>query len=357
MNHEYEIYFSGPAQSGCGLHEALRQKIEAIPARGAIDWVTYYFRDRELAQSLLRARRRGVLVRVTMAGRPRISQANESVIELLSGARGLDNGLRLVTLPGLPSPRGRAWRPQLHEKLYCFSHPRPVAFIGSYNPSADNPELRPDIVTEIGDHRHAWNALVGITEPKLVTALVEHARYLNNRYIGLFHRFTSATNRALEGTDCRLFLWPRIGTHPVMAFLRKLPTHSRLRLAASHIRSGTAVRLLGGLARAGIDIDVVVADCPRRVPHSVEQALSQAQVRIRRIAHPDGCLMHLKFILVEASRQRWTIFGSFNWTNPSFWLNHEIAAISTSPQLFAAFDRQWQMLEAHSAPEKYRLAS
>lgn len=344
MNHKYEIYFAGPDQSGCGLREVLQQKIEVTPACGAIDWVTYYFRDRELARQLVRARQRGVSVRVTLAGKPRSSEANDAVIELLSGPRGLGDGLRIVTPWGLPAPRGRAWRPQLHEKLYCFSHPRPVAFLGSYNPSTDNPELRPDIVAEIGDHQLAYNALVGITEPALVAALVEHARHLNNNYAGLFYRFSGAANRTLEGTGIKLFFWPRIEKHPVMAFLRQLPARSRIRLAASHIRSGKMVELLAGLARAGVDIDVAAAACCRRVPLTVERALARARVKMRRISHPDGHLMHLKFILVEAGNQRWTVFGSFNWTNPSFWLNHEIAAIAAGPQLFAAFERQWQLL-------------
>lgn len=344
MNHEYEIYFADPDQSGCGLREVLQKKIDVTPACGAIDWVTYYFRDRELARQLVRARQRGVSVSVTLAGKPRSSEANDAVIELLSGPRGLGDGLRLVTPWGLPAPRGRAWRPQLHEKLYCFSHPRPVAFLGSYNPSTDNPELRPDIVAETGDHQLAYNALVGITEPALVAALVEHARHLNNNYAGLLYRFSGAANRTLEGAGIKLFFWPRIEKHPVMAFLRQLPASSRIRLAASHIRSGKMVELLAGLARAGVDIDVAAAACRRRVPLTVERALARTRVKMRRITHPGGHLMHLKFILVEAGNQRWTIFGSYNWTNPSFWLNHEIAAIAADPQLFAAFNRQWQLL-------------
>ena len=47
--------------------------------------------------------------------------------------------------------------------------------------------------------------------------------------------------------------------------------------------------------------------------------------------------MHLKFVLVEDNSQAWSIFGSFNWTKPSFWLNHEIAAISSNPLLFKTF--------------------
>ena len=61
----------------------------------------------------------------------------------LSGTEGLGAGLRAVSLPGIPAPAGRAWQAQLHEKLYCFSHPEPIAFVGSFNPSGDNPKSAP----------------------------------------------------------------------------------------------------------------------------------------------------------------------------------------------------------------------
>ena len=42
-------------------------------------------------------------------------------------------------------------RPRLHEKLYCFSHPSPVAFVGSFNLSSDSPEDEPEVIEIIGD--------------------------------------------------------------------------------------------------------------------------------------------------------------------------------------------------------------
>jgi phosphatidylserine/phosphatidylglycerophosphate/cardiolipin synthase-like enzyme len=55
--------------------------------------------------------------------------------------------------------------------------------------------------------------------------------------------------------------------------------------------------------------------------------------------------MHLKFVLVEEGNRTWSIFGSFNWTKPSFWLNHEIAAISSNPLIFHILARCWDVLE------------
>jgi phosphatidylserine/phosphatidylglycerophosphate/cardiolipin synthase-like enzyme len=61
--------------------------------------------------------------------------------------------------------------------------------------------------------------------------------------------------------------------------------------------------------------------------------------------------MHLKFVLVEDGDQVFTIFGSFNWTRPSFWLNHEIAVISSNPGLFRAFATRWEVLKNETNPK------
>jgi hypothetical protein len=135
-----EIYFGGGRRpSGC-LRDLLADRIRSVPAGGSIDWVAYYFRDRRLAGDLLAAHRRGVRVTVTMEKQPRTPHANEAVAEMLAGPQGLGAGFRLLSLPLLLPRLQAGWKPHLHEKLYCFSHPEPVAFLGSYNPSGDQPE-------------------------------------------------------------------------------------------------------------------------------------------------------------------------------------------------------------------------
>ncbi|MBW2144362.1 MAG: hypothetical protein JRG75_08200, partial [Deltaproteobacteria bacterium] len=84
----------------------------------------------------------------------------------------------------------------------------------------------------------------------------------------------------------------------------------------------------------------------RRVPIEVEQSLRQAGIPFRRITHPSRLPMHNKFVLAEKGRQRWVIFGSFNWTMRSYWLNHEIGVISTNVRLFEAFARRWEIIAA-----------
>ena len=133
------VYFGGPDQAPGRLRDLLAERVAAVPAGGAIDWVTYYFRDRRLASELVKARKRGVAVKVTIERSPRTAHANEAVRRILSGADGLDGGFRSVAHALFPTPWGNLPSAHIHEKLFCFSHPRPIALVGSFNPSGDVP--------------------------------------------------------------------------------------------------------------------------------------------------------------------------------------------------------------------------
>ncbi|SFI47775.1 phosphatidylserine/phosphatidylglycerophosphate/cardiolipin synthase family protein [Nitrosomonas sp. Nm34] len=358
MNSAYEVYFGGPDRSSGYLRDLLAQQIAAVPAGGSIDWVTYYFRDLELARALIQAQNRGVKVTVCLAGKPRVSDANDDVIALLSAPEGLGDKFRTVTLTGIPSPPRRAWRPQLHEKLYCFSHPKPVAFIGSFNPSGNQLEERSDIIREIGDQDQGHNTLVGCYDPLLIEKLVKHARQLHQKSPGLFYRFSANANHTIKGTDTTIYFLPSMRPHPVMQFLNEIGKDARIRIAASHIRAKRAVDVIVGLTKRGAIVEIIAEQTLRRVTPNVEQRLLSAGIRFKR--NGDNLPMHLKFILVEAGDQKWSIFGSFNWTKPSFWLNHEIIAISSNSHIFNAFSDRWSILANEKAitpitPERFGL--
>ena len=346
MTPAVEVHFDGPDLPRGNLRSLLAKRIAETPAGGSIDWVTYYFRDRKLAEDLLAARRRGVEVRVTLGAKPRIAHANDAVIRLLQGSKGLEEGLRLVSLPGLPAPGGKSWRAQMHEKLYAFSHPQPVAYIGSFNPAGDEPEVRPDIVREIGDHNRSHNLLVGVREPLLAEGLRQHARRLHANPPGPLQRLAEGSAADLQAAGTTVHFWPRLGRHPVKAFLQRFGADAHIRIAASHIRAGAGIGVLAALVRRGAEVMVIAEATRRRVPQRTERRLAACGVRFLRLACAEGVLMHLKFILVEAGGVRWALVGSFNWTYPSFWLNHEIAAISDDPGLFRALDEHWRGLQS-----------
>ena len=336
----YEVHFGGPDMPAYRLRDLLAQRIAAVPSGGAIDWVTYYFRDRRLAEALLRAHRRGVKVTVTLEKDPRTTYANETVAAMLSGQGGLGSGFRSLSLRKIPIP----FKPHLHEKLYCFSHPQPIAFIGSFNSSGDGFEDDRAIIDEIGDQDRGHNVLVGLADPLLVGRLVEHARLIHRARCLMLYRFSKNANQAVRGKDTEIHFWPRVRPHPVLQFLSRLGAKARIRIAASHMKGASVVKAIIELAYRGAAVEILAEPTLRRVPVEVEGMLTQAGISFRRVTHPEGLPMHNKFVLAEKGSQRWVMFGSFNWTDRSYWLNHEIGAISTNDQLFDAFARRWDAL-------------
>ncbi len=345
-------FFGGPQVPPGYLRDLLAERIKAVPAGGSIDWVTYYFRDRHLAEDLLAAQRRGVRVTVTIEKQPRTSHANDAVNEILAGPQGLGPGFRSLSLPLLSSRFRTGWEPRLHEKLYCFSHPQPVAFLGSYNPSGDQPEEYPEIIREIGDQDRGYNVLVGITDPRLVRHLVAHARFLHRMEIHGNQRFFLYNNLELQTKKGRIFFSPRIFSHPVIQFLNSLGPDCSLKFVISHLKGPTMARKLTKLAKKGLKVEVLADSTLRRVPESAERIIRDAGISFRRLGGESGLPMHDKFILVEAVEKRWVIFGSFNWTSRSWWLNQEIGVISADAGLHEAFTSRWEELIGQAGDEK-----
>jgi phosphatidylserine/phosphatidylglycerophosphate/cardiolipin synthase-like enzyme len=289
-----------------------------------------------------------VQVRVTLDGRPRTPRANEAVRSILSDALG--SGLRTVTHPMDGSPLGMLARPRVHEKLYCFSHPAPVAFVGSFNPSGDQPEEEPEILREIGDQDRGHNVLVEIRDPALVDGLVEHARLLHAHRHGAFDRFRSASNRELRSDDLAIHFLPRVRPNPVSALLRRCDSRYRVRIAASHLSGSASLRTLRALAARGASVEILAESTLRRVPLETETRLRAAGIAFSRFIHPEGLPMHAKFALIDGGSERRVLFGSFNWTGPSRRLNREIGAVASDPALFAPFEERWEVLRRAVAP-------
>jgi len=341
----YKVHFGGPDKKPGELRNVLSEKIDAVPPGGSIDWVTYYFRDRPLARKLAEAAARGVKVTLVLEGRPRIVRANQQVISILSGKAGIGSGLRVISLPGVPSPAGIGWKPQVHEKVYCFSHPQPTALFGSFNPSGDFPEDDPAILWKIGNHNIAHNALVESHDEKLAGKLAEHIRSLHRDGSSLYYRFWGRS-QSLDFGHTVLHFWPRVARHPVEKFLDGFGEGSRVRIAASHIRFSRAVNRLIALSRRGAQVEVLSEFTNRRVPPKTEKRLRAAGIKFERFGQFQDIPMHLKLVLAENEYGRWAVFGSFNWTLPSYVLNHEIAAVTTDPHVFAEFDRRWNELRS-----------
>ena len=203
----FRVFWGGPDCPPRFLRDVLEERIHAVPTGGEIIWVTYYFRDEGLAQALLKARRRGVRVRVVMEGNPRTPAVNTKVRKLLGHKDALGKNLRLLSHRLIDNRWLRRCR--LHEKLYYFSHPVPSALVGTFNPSGSHLE-DPAIIRKIGDQDRGHNVLVEVTDRYLVEGLHGHAHRMFRITHGPWERFLPDSNRIVDYGKTRIILFPRL---------------------------------------------------------------------------------------------------------------------------------------------------
>lgn len=315
-----EVYYGGPDLPPKALRDILKAKVEAAPPGSEIIWATYYFRDQDLAGSLVAAHKRGVRVRIRIEGSPRKTGANSAVVDLLRAELG--NDLRLQN----------AWFgfANLHAKIYTFSGPQPESLIGSFNPSGDEvPD--PKLLAAIGDQDRGQNLLVAFRDPKVARSLHRQAKRLwKGKRIS---RFDEGMNRVRKFEDTRLYYFPRLRPDVVDRRIARLGPGDRVQAAISHMDQGPFARQLAAAAERGAEIDLVVHDTARRVPKGVVRDLDRAGVNVRRYCDSESLPMHAKFVVIDDDGQRSAWFGSFNYTITSRYLNQEVLARSTSPQV------------------------
>ena len=326
-----KVFFGGPDQDPRLLRDLLESRVDAVPEGGAIDWLTYYFRDERLAEALVRAHRRGVSVRLCVDGRPRRTNANDGVFRILSGPDGIGAGLRLVN---------KRVPVHLHTKLYCFSHPEPVALVGSFNPSGNEPE-DPETIADIGDQDRGHNLLVEIDEPLLVRAFVDHVAAMHSRS-GLLRAISKRAEASAETGEYRAFLFPRVGRNPLDERLDQLRPGSTLRIAASHFQDVKSAWNLAKLIHRGVSVELLTHHTTRRTPDALVRFMQSQGVKTYRYRHPQELPMHAKFVLAEDGERSWSAFGSYNINDISRWFNHELLMFSTAQGLWGAFDARWK---------------
>ncbi len=338
FNNNSSVYWGGPDLPARRLRDLLEERIHAVPADGEILWVTYYFRDEKLAKALVLARRRGVRVRVVMEGDPRSKSVNNRVRALLAGTDALGKGMRTLN-HHLPNNRFLR-RCRLHEKLYYFSHPVPGAFVGTFNPSGNQPE-DPVILRKIGDQDRGHNVLVEMREPNLVKALYTHADQLFTGTHGPWERFQHESNQVISSGKTRVLFFPRAQFAVFDALFEGLQTGSTLRMAVSHLNDRSICKRLFRLARQGIHIEIIAHNTQRRIPSWVEKQMLHNGIAFNRYVHPEGLPMHNKFMLFETGGRGTLAFGSLNLSVRSLNANHELLVIDENTELYQVFCRRW----------------
>ncbi len=327
-------HFGGPDAPAGALRDILLARIRSAPPGSDIDWATYYFADRELADALIAAHDRGVRVRMVLDGAPRRGSVNADTSERLRQGLGDDFKLRKSWFPGA----------HLHAKIYAFSGPEPAAFIGSYNPSGG---AKGKVLRDIGDQDRGENLLVEIRDPMAVRAL--QAR-VDGIWSGSFWgRFGIGRNKARRFPDLKLYAFPRLNTGVVERRLAKLGPGDRVEAAVSHMDNGSFAQALAAAAQRGVEISLVVHDTRRRVPGKVVRALDESGVEIRRYCDPENLPMHAKFVIMDHKDVSTAWFGSLNYNLGSRLLNQEVLARSSDPDLVASLKARFQVIEGSAA--------
>lgn len=342
------LHFGGPDQPPRALSLLLQRLVAECRPGDRICWVTYYFRDRVLARALMDAADRGVNVSLLVDGSPRRKRANEAVLAMLK-VHGLGGGLAVHTKPSW----GRRFHPHLHAKLYLFAGQNPLALIGSFNPSGDEPEADPDVIAEIGDQDRGHNMLVQISDPVMVGELEEQARLWRRHSSSPLLRFKALQNRVLHSRDLQLYLFPRLRTSIAEPAIAKLGRGDRICGALSHVKPGPFTQALGAAAARGAEVNLIVHDTERRVPEAMLRQLAEQGIRVRRYRHPDHLPVHAKYLVLQGTEVRCAYFGSFNFNVRSRWLNVEILARSDAPAVLAELDARFAALEHEAQMQQH----
>lgn len=330
------LEFGGPDLPARRLRDLLEAQVDAAPPGSRIDWATYYFRDTQLAQALIRASDRGVRVQLALEFNPRRRGANDWVVKLLS-EHGLGGGFRRYA-------RERR-RGHLHAKIYAFSEPD-LAWIGSFNPSGEEPEWDFDTIEEIGDQDRGDNLLLGIERPRLTTALRNFVDHLCEQRPK--RNLTPWSLPTVRDGDTSIFFYPRLFTWITEAAIARLRKGDRLRAAISHMKGGPLTFALALAARRGASVEVLVHDTERRVPSDTIAKLKQAGVSIERIVHPDALPMHAKFILTERGALREAWLGSYNFNNRSRRSNAELLMRTGDPGTFNTLAQRFDAIRSRA---------
>ena len=338
------LEFGGPDLPPRRLRNLLQDHVEGSPPGSRIDWCTYYFRDRQLAEALMRASDRGVKVLLAMETEPRRKSANETVTAMLR-AHGLNGGFHSLSPLGRNGETGH-----LHAKIYAFSDP-PIAWVGSFNPSGDEPE-NADVVAEIGDQDRGHNLLLGIKRPKLIGALLRYIDELvEPSALPLWLRISTYWH--VRDGDTRLFFYPRIRTMIVEPRVARLRRGDSIRAAISHLKAGPLAKAMAKAACGGANIDLLVHDTERRVSPKAFSLLADSGALIRRVVDPNDLPMHAKFILVTGKGSTTAWLGSYNFNDRSRLENAELLISTTNADVVAALSARFDQISAmanHSPP-------
>ncbi len=339
-----QIYFGGPDLQPNLLRDTLVHAIHQTPSGGEISWICYYLNDRAVLEALVEAARRNVDISIIVDANPRIIAINQSSINFLE--KHAQSSIKLIAASKKMAWEyvGVNWHPHFHSKVYYFSHPTPHAFVGSYNPTAGQGELPIELINEIGDHSISHNVLVDIVNPFAVRHLKQYLTQMYRRWNRTFARLSTSHNQPYADQAWTINFLPSLRTHPALRLFDRIDPHATVKCAISHLKGPGMMRTLTKALKRSKNIEILLDSTNRRVSKDYLSFLRSNQIKFHQPNMPEHCLMHNKFILSQSKDVQEVLFGSFNWSTRSRYLNHEIVVSTTDAHVVKAFSDRWNQI-------------
>jgi len=336
--------FGGPDKENNFLRNKLLEYIQQTPDNGEICWMCYYFNEPILLDALIRASQRGVNIELILDGNPRSPEINQASLAALKDYP----AIKITTIITKPLWKylGINWHAHMHSKLYYFSLSRPCVFIGSYNPTAGPQHIKQSLIENIGDHSISHNALVKIDERDVIACLLKYFKNMKTHNHMSWSRFSSINNNTHKYRQWDINFLPRYKSHPVHRLFQSKDQNAHIKCAISHLKGPGIHRPLTRAIKSGKSVEVILGSTKRRVSQNKLAYLEKHKIRYHQINTDNHALMHNKFIIYKSDMEHCVLFGSFNWSRRSWWLNHEILACSRNKEIVAGFEQRWNELIA-----------
>jgi len=338
------IYFGGPDLKKNLLRDELLDRIKNTDPNGKILWVCYYLNDPQIVEALIAAANRNVYVDIIIDIASRRADINDDCINTLDTPSIININVTRVILKNIWHYLGIRWNPHLHSKLYYFSSPHPHVLIGSYNPTAGSDHLTEQQLSEIGDHSISHNVLASISEPEIIEKLIEYTTKLQSPISRKFSRLTNLHNSTHRYNQWSIDFLPSLNQHPVDKLLTNNDDNATIKCAISHLKGPGFLRSLKIALKKGKKIEIVLENNERRISKQYVSFFDKHQIQYHQPTMNDYCLMHNKFIIYKSNHEHRVMFGSFNWSTRSRYLNHEIIACTDNVDIVNKFEMRWQQL-------------
>ena len=326
------MLFNDPIRDPHAIADAITANIDATAPGESIDVSAYLIDSARIATALAHADRRGVAVRVILAGSRTRSSTSKALAKALNAEPGESRLIWSQT-----AARGRDGT--MHEKTIRFSRVGDVGWVtmtGSFNASDVADRVSYATMWQVTERREIYDAFA-------VVAAQQRAQ-----------RTLSRPFRAYDGDGWSAYFLPsgpmRPDEDPVLARLSRIPAEpsSEVKIAMFSMWDERGIRIaerLAEMSRGGARVTFVAGPT---VSSGVLDTIRDGGVHVLSGCFADGRYAHGKDMsatyVARGERVFWTWIGSDNWTSRG--MESDQAVLGVSGAGYRRFGRAFSLLTA-----------